>query len=254
MTTLLPDTAPVRADYPDPLWMQAVDLIAAQVGDGRFAAGSRLPPERELCALLGISRVTLRKALGKLVEDGVLRPSHGRGWYVASGGAHRDWPNNLESFTETARRMGLAASSRILRAEAAPATIDEGEELAIAPGTPVFHLQRVRMLDAVPIAMDDALVPLAVLPPLDGVDFTTASLYELLTRAGLDLSRAESTIEAREADALAAGNLGIAVGTPMLFLRQVVVDSADRPIFTSLVRYAGDRYRLRTSFSRSSAR
>jgi DNA-binding GntR family transcriptional regulator len=150
--------------------------------------------------------------------------------------------------------MGLVASSRILRADSAPATIDEGEALAIAPGTPVFHLQRVRMLDAVPIALDDALVPTALMPALDGVDFTTASLYELFARAGVDVVRADSTIEAHEADAFVAEHLGVAVGTPMLFLRQVVVDSDDRPLFTSLVRYAGDRYRLRTSFSRSSTR
>jgi DNA-binding GntR family transcriptional regulator len=241
--------APVRADYADPLWLQAVDHITREIAEGRLAAGSRLPPERELCADLSISRVTLRKALLKLVDDGVLRSSHGRGWYVAVA-SQKEWPNSLESFSETAERMGLVASSRILRAGTGPATIDEAEELSIAPGTPLFHLERVRMLSQVPIALDASRVPAALVPGLDELDFTRASLYDALGRAGLDLLRAESTIEAKPADVHLAEHLGVNLGTPMLVMHQVVVDGADRPIFSSDIRYAGDRYRLRTTFSR----
>ncbi|THG29604.1 GntR family transcriptional regulator [Naasia lichenicola] len=240
----------MSALYPDPLWVQAVDHIAREIAEGRLPPGSRLPPERELCADLNISRVTLRKALQKLVEDGVLRSSHGRGWFVAAG-PQKDWPNSLESFTETAERMGLEASSRILRAEVAPATIDEAEELAIAPGTALFHLERVRMLSSAPIAIDDSRVPASMIPDASSIDFTRASLYEQLAGAGLDLARAESTIEARPADPYLALHLGIEPGSPILAMRQVVADAGDRPIFSSLIRYAGDRYRLRTSFSRT---
>ena len=237
----------------EPLWLRAVDSILQDITDGVLPPGSRLPPERELCLSLSISRVTLRRALQKLVDDGVLTSSHGRGWYVAGAAARRDWPNSLESFSETADRMGLVASSRILRSGIAPATIDEAEQLSIAPGTPLFHLERVRMLDQVPIAMDQSRVPAAIVPDFDDVDFTTASLYEQLTTAGIDLVRAESTVEAREADDELARNLEIEPGKPVLVMRQVVVDRADRPVFASVIRYAGDRYRLRTHFARSGA-
>jgi GntR family transcriptional regulator len=250
--TLAPENpSAVRAEYPDPLWIQAVDHILREITEGRLTTGMRLPPERELCARLNVSRVTLRKALLKLVDDGVLTSSHGRGWYVAGGATRKEWPNSLESFSETAERMGLVASSRILRSEIAPATIDEAEELSIAPGTLLFHLERVRMLNEVPIAVDDSRVPASLVPGFDDVDFTAASLYEQLSRAGLDLLRAESTIEAREADAYLSTNLLVDVGSPVLVMRQVVVDGAARPIFASAIRYAGDRYRLRTFFSRS---
>ncbi len=246
--TLAP--AAPRIDSPDPLWLQAVDHITREIAEGRLPAGARLPPERELCAELNISRVTLRKALLKLVDEGVLHSSHGRGWFVAVG-QQKEWPNSLESFSETAERMGLIASSRILRAEILPATIDEAEELSIAPGTPLFHLERVRMLSQVPIALDDSRVPAALVPGFDAIDFTRASVYQELTRAGLDLLRAESTIEAKSADPYLAAHLAVEPGTPVLVMRQVVVDGADRPIFSSLIRYAGDRYRLRTVFSRT---
>lgn len=247
----LPATAlAVRSDYPDPLWMQAVDVIRRDVAEGRLAVGSRLPPERELCEALSISRVTLRKALAKLVDDGVLRSSHGRGWFVAAAGG-TDWPNSLESFSETADRMGLRATSGIVRQEIVPATIDEAEELSIAPGAPLFHLERVRLLDGVPIALDDSRVPAALVPGIETIDFGMASLYERLAAQGIHPHGADSTIEARSADAALAVHLSVQPGTPVLVMHQVVVDATEHPVLASTIRYAGERYRLRTFFARA---
>ena len=111
-------------DSPDPLWRQAADLIMHQISTGKIANGGRLPAERDLLAQLSISRVTLRRALQSLVEEGVLKPSHGRGWYV-SADVPKEFPNTLESFSETAARLGLVPSSDVLRASEAPATLDE---------------------------------------------------------------------------------------------------------------------------------
>jgi GntR family transcriptional regulator len=241
-----------RIDYPDPLWMQAVESLREQVVSGALRAGMRLPPERELCQRLGISRVTLRKALAHLVEEGLVRSSHGRGWYIA--GEHRnEWPNSLESFSETAERMGLMPSSLVLVSTSAPASIDEAETLAIAPGTVVFRLDRVRMLNEVPIAIDSSLIPLSLIPSADSVDFRTESLYETLASAGLDLANAETTIEARPATEDVAKHLGVSVGEPTLVMHQLVRSRAERPILASTIRYAGDRYRLRTYFARGGA-
>lgn len=246
----------IRPDYPEPLWIQAVNLINREIAAGVLKPGMRLPPERELCQQLSISRVTLRKALGKLVEDGVLSASHGRGWYVAETAgpaavSGTEFPNSLESFTETAARMGLSAGSRVLRAETTPATLDQAEELSIAPGTPLFHLERVRLLDDVPIAIDVTRIPAQLAPSLTEADFSEDSLYGKLAEAGIEPLRADATIEAREADATVAEELDLAVGKPVLVMRQVAVDRSEHPLFVSTITYAGDRYRLRTFFARS---
>lgn len=244
----------IRPDTAQPLWMQAASAIAAMIADGSLPDGARLPAERELCQRLEISRVTLRKALQKLVADGRLTPSHGRGWYVGSGDAvapaRSEWPTTLESFSETALRMGLSSSSRVLRADVGPATIDEAEELSIAPGSPVLRLDRVRMLGGMPIAVDASCLPAALLPPPAEVAFERASLYELLAAAGHDPAFAETTIEARGADEEFADQVGVEVGSPVLVLRQLVCTAEERPVLSSSVRYAGDRYRLRTVFTR----
>jgi DNA-binding GntR family transcriptional regulator len=244
----------IRADYPEPLWIQAVNLISEEIRSGVLKPGMRLPPERELCLQLNISRVTLRKALNHLVEEGTLTASHGRGWYVATRPASTEWPNSLESFSETATRMGLVASSTVLRAEVAPATFDEAEGLTIAPGTPLFHLVRVRRLDDVPIALDSTNVPLSVAPGLPVIDFTAESLYDSLAAAGVEPLRADTTIEAVEADEFAAQSLNLAVGKPLLIMRQTVIDRSERHLFVSTIKYVGERYRLRTFFTRSTTR
>ncbi|GAA1449158.1 GntR family transcriptional regulator [Leifsonia poae] len=241
----------IRTDYPDPLWVQAADSLREQIAGGTLRAGSRLPPERELCLTLGISRVTLRKALQALVDDGAIAPSHGRGWYVSGHADERnEWPNSLESFSETAERMGLLATSRVLTAEVSASTIDEAEKLGIAPGTPLFRLGRVRMLGGVPIALDWALIPALLLPQPERFDFTTDSLYQALADGGNELANAETTIEAREASADVASALDVEAGTPTLVMHQVVRGRGERPVLASTVQYAGDRYRLRTYFAR----
>ncbi|MGW1208116.1 GntR family transcriptional regulator [Streptomyces sp. NPDC002499] len=243
-------SAALNGTYPEPLWMQARDSLVQRIAVGEVKPGSRLPPERELCGMLGISRVTLRKALNALVEQGVLRSAQGRGWYVAAA-ERKEWPNTLESFSETAHRMGLLATSRVLRRESGPASFDEAEAFQIAPGAPLFRLERVRMLDGVPIAVDLALLPADIAVGFDEVDFTVSSLYDTITGAGFELAQADTTIEARPADAALAGHLAIAAGTPVLDMRQIVRDRAQRPLLSSSIRYAGDRYRLRTSFMRN---
>lgn len=180
----------------------------------------------------------------------MLTASHGRGWYV-SANVPKEFPNTLESFSETAARLGLTPSSDVLRAEAAPATLDEAEELGIAAGSPVFHLDRIRRLDGVPVAVDYSYFPAGLKTDMTGVDFTRASLFGLLLEAGVDLARGETSIEAHAADAELAQHLGIEIGKPILVMSQIIVDASGKKLLSSTVQYVGDRYRLRTSFSRS---
>jgi DNA-binding GntR family transcriptional regulator len=141
-------------------------------------------------------------------------------------------------------------SSDVLRADTAPATLDEAEELGIAPGAAVFHLDRIRRLDGVAVAVDTSFFADSLKPDLTGIDFRMASLFQILIDAGFDLARAESTIEAQGADAVLAEHLDIELGKPVLVMRQTIVDVSGRTLLSSTLQYVGDRYRLRTSFSR----
>ncbi|MFF1447080.1 GntR family transcriptional regulator [Streptomyces sp. NPDC058274] len=250
-----PPRAPHRTSGSDPLWRQAADVIRADIERRGLAEGDKLPSERDLCARLEISRVTLRKALGHLVDQGILTATHGRGWFVATAPApsttasSRDWPNDLESFTATARRKRMTPASLVLRQVRRPATLDEAERLDVPAGTELFGLDRVRLLNDVRIAVDRTLVVAELVAGLDEdeVDFTSASLFEELRRRGVELDRSEATIEARTADGELAGHLEIEPGSPVLVLDQAIHDRDRRPVLLSVVEYSGERYRLRTT-------
>jgi GntR family transcriptional regulator len=240
----------IMPGYPEPLWIQAADLIRDEIDKGVLKRGARLAPERELCEQLGISRVTLRRALRQLVEEGLLSASHGRGWYITQRTSKKEWPNRLESFSETAARMGLRTHSAVVRAESNPASLDEAEQLSIAPGTALFRLERVRFLEGVPTALDLTYLPLSLVPDIAEADFAVNSLYATLSAAGIEPARADSTIEAGKADERTARLLRIAAGDPLLVMWQLALSAQREPLFVSSIQYVGERYRLRTSFTR----
>lgn len=236
------------------LYTQISRLIADEVSGGALQRGARLPSERELCQRFGVSRVTLRRALGDLVRQGVLESSRGRGWFVTTG-VLGEAPNALQSFTETAAARGLTSTARVLEAASRPATLAEAEGLAIAPGAPLFHLRRVRLLGGLPIAFDHSRVPLELAPALANADFAVDSLYRVLEEdAGLTPARADYQVEAAVADAEAARLLDTRPGDPVLVTEQVTHDRDGRPIELATMTYRGDRYRFRATLRRTTRR
>jgi GntR family transcriptional regulator len=137
------------------------------------------------------------------------------------------------------------------RANGIDAALGGAESLGIAPGAPLFRLERVRLLEGVPIALDLTRIPLALVPDIGKVDFGSHSLYSTLSEAGVEPMRADSTIEATKAGDRAAEHLRVAAGDPILVMHQLAVNADEDPLFASTIQYAGDRYRLRTSFARS---
>jgi GntR family transcriptional regulator len=130
------------------------------------------------------------------------------------------------------------------------ATIDEAEALAIAPGADIFELERLRMLDGVPISIDHNRVPLRLAPELTDVDFTGASLYEALVRAGHAPARASYELEARGATAPEAELLGLALGAPVLFATTVAIGEDGRVVDLGRTVYRADRYRFQATLLR----
>jgi GntR family transcriptional regulator len=232
-----------------PLYLQVARFIAEQASGGGLTRGAKLPTERTLCAQFGVSRVTLRRALAVLVDEGVLESSAGRGWFVTTG-VLGEPPNALRSFTETARIRGLTAGARVLRAASEPASLDESDSFKIAPGSPVFRLRRVRLLDGVPVACDESRVPLGFAPALVDADFTVASLYRELEIAGNAPVRAEYAIEAAGAEADVAEQLDLEPGAPVLVAQQTGFGPDDRVIELSSTVYRADRYRFRAALHR----
>jgi GntR family transcriptional regulator len=231
---------------PQPLYAQVRQLLIDDLRDGDIQPGARLPSERELCERLGVSRVTIRRALSELVAEGVLESSAGRGWF-ASHGRISEPPNELLSFSNMASVRGVSTRARTLLQTVRPATLDEAEELAIAPGADLFEIERVRLLDEVAVALDRSRVPLALAPALATADLDTGSLFAVLADAGIKPSFAACSVEAIPADERVSELLGLAVGGPVLVVSQRMLDQNDRPVELGRIVYRGDRYRFQAT-------
>jgi GntR family transcriptional regulator len=236
---------PISRDGPEPAYEKVRRLLAAEITTGRIRAGSRLVPERILCEQLGVSRVTLRRALQNLVQQGLLTPSAGRGWY-ATPGQLSESPSALRSFTALATEQGVKPTARVLSRRVRRSTVGEAEQLAVDRGERVLALDRLRLFDDVPVAIQRSVVPLGrVAADIATLDFSTASLYSALEERGATPTHAAYAIEADAADQRTADLLDIDVGSPVLVTTQTTYDQLARPVECGRITYRADRYRFR---------
>jgi GntR family transcriptional regulator len=231
-----------------PLYHRVYREIAKGIENGILAPGDRLPSERSPCDQLGVSRATVRRAVEELTADGLVE-ARGRASFVRDD-AVVEPPNTLMSLSEVARSRALDATSRVLRGEVRSATIDEADAFAIAPGADVFELERLRMLDGLPIALDVNRVPLRILPGAPEIDWTSASLYDALEAAGHEPVRADYELEARPAGAQQAELLGLPPHAPVLFATTVAIAEDGRVVDLGRTVYRADRYRFQATLMR----
>jgi GntR family transcriptional regulator len=142
------------------------------------------------------------------------------------------------------------ATAHVRRAEVRPATLDESDVMGVAPGSDLFDLVRVRMLDGVEIAVDHDRVAGWALPEPTGIDFTRASLFDSIEQAGTVLSEAHTQIEACAVTATDAAELDLEPGAPVLVATEEVVDDGGRVVCLSHTVYRSDRHRFLTTFTR----
>ncbi len=223
-----------------PLYLQLHRRIAEAIASGRLRPGDSLPAEREMAAITGLSRVTVRKGVEALVASGQLVQKRGSGTFVAPQVRRLEQALSLlTSFTEDMARRGRTVESVTLsRGLHAPAP---EEVMALGLGTEdrVARLERVRTSDGLPLAIERASLPEAILPDPEAVG---PSLYALLEERGLRPVRAVQRISAANLAARDATLLDVAPGTAGLRIERVSYLPSGRVVEYTRSLYRGDAY------------
>jgi GntR family transcriptional regulator len=214
-----------------------LDLIEA------LEPGAPVPTERELTVELGTSRTTVRQALGELVGEGRLIRRQGSGTFVAE--PKIVWPFQMTSFTEQAAANGFVASARLLSVERIRATGEIGERLRLRSGASAYRIERLRLADDVPMAVETSHLSVAAFPGLIKNIKNASSLYRLLQEVyGVVPVTAEESIETAAAAPREAALLGTDTGAPMLVLGRHSFQADGTPVEWVRSWYRGDRYRF----------
>jgi GntR family transcriptional regulator len=234
---------PARSRDHTPIFIQISDTLRQQIEQGAFPVGAVIPSEREYAAQLKVSRMTVRAALDKLVNEGLLLRQHGRGTIVASAKINR--PLGLMSFSQDMRLRGLQPSSRVLCCSAEVADLAVAAQLDLPVGARVIFLERVRMADGEPLAVERVYLPFDRFSRLLHIQWADESLYQVLERDfGCQPARADETVEAVLLNAPDARLLGVARHSPALHARRITRDERGTPMESTDTLYRGDRYRM----------
>jgi GntR family transcriptional regulator len=220
---------------------QQLRNILTELVTTHLRPGDMLPSERQLCADYGVSRITVREALGQLVSEGLLVRTQGKGTFVA----HRPARSRLHiaSFHEDMRRMGLEPATVVLSAARVVPPATTAARLRLSPQGPAYHIRRLRLADRVPMSVDDAWYSAELLPGLDQRDLQ-ASLYDTLARHyGRPIDHAEQTVSAGLAGEEIGRLLGIPGSGPVLEFDRVAYSRGDAIEHTRSW-YRADRYEL----------
>jgi GntR family transcriptional regulator len=205
--------------------------------------GSALPSERDLAERFGLARMTVRGEIERLTAEGLLYRLHGRGTFVAEPRVAQAF--TFSSFSEDMLARGLEPGSIVRSQEPTQADGFLAGVLAVVPGAELLRLDRVRTADGRPMAIELAFLPTERFQGIDGVDFTDASLFEVLAgRFGVRLRDADQRVVAVPIASADARALEVDEGAPGLRFHTLARDDEGTPVYYATSLFPGDRYEV----------
>ena len=233
----------IKRDSPLTLSYQLKQILEEMVSSGKYKIGDPFPTERDIAEQFGVSRITVREAIGHLVYQGILRREQGRGTFVTQPKAYEKI-NELISYTQDMRNRGMKPSSKVLALKLERPSWEVMNSLRLGESDKVIKLARLRLADKEPMTIQTVYLSYNVCPEVYEKDFdwTTQSLNIVLKDFGFKFLSAVNRISADIANDLEAELLEIPSGSPLLIGEQISYLTNDKPIETLKSVYRADRY------------
>lgn len=230
-----------------PLHTQVRERLRECILDGTYGPHAQLPSESELGALFGVSRITVRQALGDLQRENLIFKIPGKGTFVAKPKAFQQL-SQLEGFAEAMTRMGYEVRNRVVSHKTVPAPARVAQRLGLAQGEPVAQIKRVRYINRAPVSYEVTYLPHAIGERLRQEDLAGRDIFLILENDyAIPLGHADLQIDATLADAALSQALAVAEGTALLRIERLTHTAAGAPLDFEDLYFRGDafQYRLR---------
>jgi len=243
---------PVDQALRSPRYIQVYAAVRDWIYGGRYGAGARLPTEGELCDMFDVSRITTRKAVDMLVDEGLVVRFPGRGTFVVDDLADAPVLGDMEQLLLKVRRLGKNTSIGKAEVVREPADAETRKDLGLDDGASVQRASHVRLLEGTPIGYVVTYVPADSDVRFDLSELNESPMLTLLERKGVDVRSADQVISATLADARLASLLETNVGAPLLQVRLVVFDGRRRPVERLVAWYRAEQYHHHVHLTRKS--
>lgn len=243
------DSPPDRS----PLYARVESALAERIQLGALSPGDRLPSEDELADEFAISRTTVRSAIQSLIQRGLVEIRRGRGTFVTAPKIVQEL-TNLTGFVEDMEALGREATAELLDQRIVRADPAVARRLAIAQGTPVTRIRRVRLADGTPLSYDETFLPVHLGEKVVADDLETEPIFALLERKyDTPLVEAEYQLEAGVADSTIAAALRVSLGSPVFLIERTSYTTGGLPVDYERLHYRGDKIRFITRLARRGA-
>ena len=216
----------------------AAEQIECYILEQGLSAHDKLPSERDMCVMWGFSRSTLRSAIQRLIEEGVLYSRRGSGTFVSPPKLTRNL-QDIEGFSSVARSAGYSVSSRVVHLGVREANKQIAQNMHLTLGHKVIEIIRVRLLDQVPVLLETIYLDALRCKGIEEYDLSNVSLYDILeNKYGIRITQGMEKLNVTYTDKEEAKLLGIPEGTPVIYQTGVVVDDNGVPVeyFKSIAR------------------
>ena len=229
-----------------PLYVRIQEYIAELILSGKLAPEAKIQSEREFSEDLGVSRMTVRRAITELVHEGLLERKHGSGTYVSKPKITYQ-AVELANYVQAMRRRNIATASQLLEFDQVVASRRLAEGLMIDIGSPVYRVALLRFANRVPVILERVFVSCARLPRLEEWNLEKTSIQDLLTEAyHITLGQISQTVEAVVAADTVAQQLRVPEGFPLLMLSRLIFGSQQDPVVYAQDFLRGDYARIHT--------
>ena len=233
----------LKQDAITPLYVQLMDELEASIRNGVYKPGDKIMTEAEMAREYGVSLITVRKAVGSLMEKGLVVRKQGKGTFVTKPKYSRNM-KKLQSFTEMCEQMGVKPGARVLENRLISADKKVADRLGIEPGSNVVYISRLRLADGEPVQVEKSYFPLKYAFLLEE-DLNDGSMFECLKeKAGAKVASSEKMIELCRATADEAALMDVKKGDYLLFVKSTAYDENGEPMYAGIQLINGDRFSL----------